>query len=385
LAVQHIHLAYNWEPHRTDEPARDRLSPLQNPLMDMLQAVRESGSIASAAKSLDLSYRHVWGELKRWEGTLGQPLIQWEKGKSAKLSEFGDKLLWAERRAQARLAPQIRALEAELEKTFSVAFDAEHHVLSVFASHDDALVQLREHAAEQSLHLDLRFCGSVDAIRALNQGRCILAGFHAPAQPDANSLVARTYKPLLKTGLHKLIGFASRQQGLMVAKGNPKQLKNLHDLTRADVRFVNRSAGTGTRLLLDQWLTQASIDSAALKGYAHEEPSHAAVAASIGAGHADAGLGIESAASAQGLDFVPLAQEDYWLVCLKSAVDMPAVQLLLKTLQSKGWQQQLSASPGYTAIPESGQIQSLKQRLPWWSHRAQKAPASVKPRSNGTF
>jgi putative molybdopterin biosynthesis protein len=353
--------------------------------MDMLQAVRESGSIASAAKSLDLSYRHVWGELKRWEGTLGQPLIQWEKGKSAKLSEFGDKLLWAERRAQARLAPQIRALEAELEKTFSVAFDAEHHVLSVFASHDDALVQLREHAAEQSLHLDLRFCGSVDAIRALNQGRCVLAGFHAPAQPDANSLVARTYKPLLKTGLHKLIGFASRQQGLMVAKGNPKQLKNLHDLTRADVRFVNRSAGTGTRLLLDQWLTQASIDSAALKGYAHEEPSHAAVAASIGAGHADAGLGIESAASAQGLDFVPLAQEDYWLVCLKSAVDMPAVQLLLKTLQSKSWQQQLSASPGYTAIPESGQIQSLKQRLPWWSHRAQKTPASVKPRSNGTF
>jgi putative molybdopterin biosynthesis protein len=353
--------------------------------MDMLQAVRESGSIASAAKSLDLSYRHVWGELKRWEGTLGQPLIQWEKGKSAQLSEFGDKLLWAERRAQARLAPQIRALEAELEKTFSVAFDAEHHVLSVFASHDDALVQLREHAAEQSLHLDLRFCGSVDAIRALNQGRCVLAGFHAPAQPDANSLVARTYKPLLKTGLHKLIGFASRQQGLMVAKGNPKQLKNLHDLTRADVRFVNRSAGTGTRLLLDQWLTQASIDSAALKGYAHEEPSHAAVAASIGAGHADAGLGIESAASAQGLDFVPLAQEDYWLVCLKSAVDMPAVQLLLKTLQSKGWQQQLSASPGYTAIPESGQIQSLKQRLPWWSHRAQKTPASVKPRSNGTF
>jgi len=347
--------------------------------MDMLQAVRESGSIAAAAQSLHFSYRHVWGELKRWEDRLGQPLIQWEKGKSAKLSEFGDKLLWAERRAQARLAPQIRALEAELEKTFSVAFDSEQHVLPVFASHDDALVQLREHAAEKSLHLDLRFCGSVDAIRALNEGRCALAGFHAPSQPDANSLVARTYKPMLKTGLHKLIGFASRQQGLMLAKGNPKQLKDLHDLTRSDVRFVNRSPGTGTRLLLDQWLKQASINSASLWGYEHEEPSHAAVAASIGSGHADAGLGIESAAAVQGLDFVPLAQEDYWLVCLKSAVNSPAVQLLMQTLQSSGWATQLNALAGYTISPESGQIQSLKQRLPWWSHRTQKTPAEVKP------
>jgi putative molybdopterin biosynthesis protein len=383
--VQHIHLAYNWEPHPLDEPTRDRLSPLQNPLMDMLQAVRESGSIAAAAKALNLSYRHVWGELKRWEGSLGQPLIQWEKGKSAKLSEFGDKLLWAERRAQARLAPQIRALEAELEKTFSVAFDAEQHVLPVFASHDDALVQLREYAAAHSLHLDLRFCGSVDAIRALNEGRCVLAGFHAPSQPDAHSLVARTYKPMLKTGLHKLIGFASRQQGLMVAKGNPKQLNALQDLTRKGVRFVNRSPGTGTRLLLDQWLTQSCIDAGSVLGYGHEEPSHAAVAASIGSGHADAGLGIESAATAQGLDFVPLAWEDYWLVCLKSAVDSPAVQLLMNTLQSSGWTQQLSALAGYTISQESGHIQSLKQRLPWWAHRMQKPSASFKPLGQAVF
>lgn len=376
LPVQHIHLAYNWQPHSAEWTSRDRLSPLQNPLMDMLQAVRESGSIASAAKSLKLSYRHVWGELKRWETTLGQPLIHWEKGQPAKLSEFGDKLLWAERRAQARLAPQIRALEAELEKTFSVAFDSEQHVLPMFASHDDALVQLREHAAQHALHLDLRFCGSVDAIRALNEGRCVLAGFHAPAQPDAHSLVARTYKPLLKTGLHKLIGFASRQQGLMVPRGNPQELQTLHDLTRSTVRFVNRSPGTGTRLLLDQWLEQAGLSSATILGYTHEEPSHAAVAASIAAGHADAGLGIESAAKAQGLDFVPLQNEEYWLVCLKSAVDTPAVQLLMETLQSAPWIHHLNTLAGYTASAESGQVQSLKQRLPWWRLPTDKTPSA---------
>jgi putative molybdopterin biosynthesis protein len=373
--VQHINLSYSWTPHQAQTEQRDQTSPLRNPLMDMLQAVRETGSIAGAARVLQLSYRHVWGELKRWEQVLGQPLILWEKGQAARLTEFADKLLWAERQSQARLAPQISTLQAELEKTFAIAFDPGSHLLTVYASHDDALVKLREHSASRSLHLDMRFCGSVDAIRALNEGRCVLAGFHAPSQPDAHSLVARTYKPMLKTGLHKLIGFASRQQGLMVAKGNPKQLKNLHDLTRAGVRFVNRSPGTGTRLLLDQWLKQASINSASLLGYGQEEPSHAAVAASIGSGQSDAGLGIESAAALQGLDFVPLASEDYWLVCLKSAANSPAVQLLMETLQSSGWATQMNALAGYTISSESGQIQSLKQRLPWWAHRTLKPSA----------
>ena len=343
--------------------------------MDMLQAVREAGSIAGAAKSLQLSYRHVWGELKRWEQALEQPLILWEKGHAARLSEFADKLLWAERQAQARLAPQISALHAELEKTFSVAFDPEHHVLPIFASHDDALVQLREHAAKQSLHLDLRFCGSVDAIRALNEGRCIMAGFHAPSQPATDSLVARTYKPLLKTGLHKLIGFSSRQQGLMVQSGNPLALRQLDHLRRPDVRFVNRSPGTGTRLLLDQWLTNAGLSGQDIQGYAQEEPSHAAVAACIAAGQADAGLGIKSAAHAQGLDFVPLDQEDYWLVCLKSAIDSPPVQQLCRFLQSTDWNNQLNGMEGYAAATTSGQIQSLKNRLPWWTHQPPKPKA----------
>ncbi len=355
------------------ETARDRLSPLRNPLMDTLQAVRQAGSIAAAAKSMQLSYRHVWGELKRWEQTLGEPLILWEKGQSARLTEFADKLLWAERQAQARLAPQIRALQAELEKTFSVAFDPKHHVLPIFASHDDALVQLREHAASQSLHLDLRFCGSVDAIRALNEGRCIMAGFHAPSQPDSDSLVARTYKPLLKTGLHKLIGFASRQQGLMVQAGNPLNLLELRHLLKPGVRFVNRSPGTGTRLLLDQWLSAAALNAQDIVGYTREEPSHAAVAASIAAGQADVGLGIGSAAQARGLDFVPLEQEDYWLVCLKSAVDSSPVQQLRRMLESPAWTEQINTLPGYHTGNTSGLVQSLKHRLPWWAHRAKKA------------
>lgn len=364
--MQHINLSYSWTPHQGAGALRHQTSPLRNPLMDTLQAVREAGSIAGAAKSLQLSYRHVWGELKRWEQALEQPLILWEKGQAARLSEFADKLLWAERQAQARLAPQISALHAELEKTFSVAFDPESHLLTVYASHDDALVQLQQQTAQQALHLDIRFCGSVDAIRALNEGRCTVAGFHAPAQPAADSLIARTYRPLLKTGQHKLIGFALRQQGLLVPRGNPLKLQAWSDLLRPALRFVNRTQGTGTRLVLDQWLASQQLDGSAISGYDLEEPSHAAVAARVASGQADCGLGIASAAHAHQLDFVPLLDEHYWLVCLKSALDTPAVKQLLAVLRTPDWTHTLAQLPGYLSQAQSGQIHSLKRVLPWW-------------------
>jgi putative molybdopterin biosynthesis protein len=367
--MQHIELSYQWSPPGA-EPLRNRQSPLRNPLMDLLQAVRDAGSIGGTAKAMGLSYRHVWGELKRWEQRLGQPLILWEKGQAAKLTGFADKLLWAERQAQARLMPQISALQADLEKTFAVAFDPDHWVLPLFASHDDAMVSLREEAAAMALHLDMRFCGSVDAIRALNEGRCHVAGFHAPWQPDAQSLVARTYKPLLKPGQHKLIGFAQRAQGLLVPPGNPRGLQGWGDLFQPGVTFVNRSPGTGTRLLLDQSLQERGLLASALRGYGHEENSHAAVAACIAAGRADVGLGMAHAAHVHGLDFVPLAQEHYWLVCLASALDTPPVVQLRRLLVSTAWQARLQGLSGYSPTSLTGQVQSLRSMLPWWQFRS---------------
>lgn len=346
--------------------SRAAANNIRNPLMDLLDSVREHGSISAAAKALDLSYRHVWGELKKWEQQLGQSLIIWEKGQPARLSEFGDKLLWAERQAQARLAPQIEALHADLERTFAVAFDEAAHVVSLYASHDDALATLREHAvASAKLHLDIRFTGSVDSISALNEGRCVMAGFHTPHQPASDSLAARTYKPLLKPGLHKIIGFAQRSQGLIVARGNPLRLASLHDLQRPDVRFVNRALGTGTRVLLDDMLARDGIAASTLTGYARTEPSHSAVANAVASGSADAGLGIEVAARAKNLDFVPLVQEDYFLVCLKSALELPSTQALLGILASPAWQAKLAAMPGY-APSRSGEVLAMSQVLPWW-------------------
>ena len=347
---------------------------LRHPLMALLQAVSEQGSISGAARSLSLSYRHVWGELKRWQDVLGQDLVVWGKGQSAQLSEFGTKLMWAERQTQARLAPQIEALRADLERTFAIAFDPQAHVLTIYTSHDDALPRLREHAAATGLHLEMRFCGSVDAIRALNEGRCMLAGFHTLAQPGRDSHAAAAYRHLLKPGLHKIIGFATRGQGLIVASGNPLGLQGLADVARARARFVRRSLGTGTRVLLEDLLADAGLTLQDLHLLGHDEPSHAAVAQAVAAGDADVGLGLHSSAVSRGLDFVPLVQEHFHLVCLKTALDSPPVQALRDLLQQADWQSSLADLAGYQPVG-SGQVQSLREMLPWWRFRTNKAHA----------
>jgi putative molybdopterin biosynthesis protein len=339
---------------------------IRNALMDLLHAVREQGSISSAAKAVGLSYRHVWGELKRWEAELGHPLILWEKGQRARLSPFGEKLLWAERQAQARLAPQIEALHADLERAFAVAFEDEAQVLALFASHDDGLSLLRGFAVAQArLHLDVRFCGSVDAIAALNEGRCTLAGFHSSQQPGLGTVTQRSYQPLLQPGRHKLIGFAERSQGLMVAPGNPLRLASLADVARRGARFVNRPLGSGTRLLFDELLARDGLRPEDITRHGQDEPSHAAVAQAVAAGAADCGLGIEAAARARGLDFVPLLSERYYLVCLKEALEQPAIRALRELLQGDAWQRKIAGLPGYRPW-KSGEVLSLKAQLPWW-------------------
>ena len=371
-----VHLQYSFE------ASDQRGALLHNPLFDLLTAVHESGSIQHAAKALGASYRHIWGQLKRWEGVLGEPLVTWAQGQPARLTPFADRLLWAETRARTRLTPHIEALRAELERVLAEALDGSQHVLTMFASHDPALPLLRDLAsAGQGLHIDLRFAGSVDALRALAQGRCRVAGLHVPALASGSAQFARALKPLLKPGLHKLIGCLRRQQGLMVRAGNPLALRGLADLARtgpAAPRLVNRQPGSGTRLLMDHLLAEQATAAAAICGYFDApEDSHLAVAAAVASGAADVGPGIEAAALQFGLDFVPLVAEDYYLVCLKDALDHPAVAKLRQALDSQSWPQALQGLPGYSPA-RSGQVLSLVQALPWW-HFRQARPAAPAP------
>jgi putative molybdopterin biosynthesis protein len=346
---------------------------LHHPLLELLDAVNRSGSISAAARATSRSYRHVWGELKRWEGELGRPLLIWTMGQPARLSSFGTKLLLAERQAQARLAPQLASLRNELERAFAMAFDDEAQVMPVSASHDEALPLLGEWSARQrKLHLDVHFTGSVDALAALNDGRCLLAGFHALTRAPMGSPTALVYRPMLKPGRHKLIGFASRSQGLIVAAGNPLAIRSLSDLARTGVRFVNRGRGTGTRVVFDELLAASGMLARDIAGYDRIEPSHRAVAQSVSSGSADAAFGIEAAARDRGLDFIALAQERYFLATLQAHLDDPLVTTLREVLASAQWQAALRGLPGYLPF-RSGEVLSLKDVLPWWRYRKAKA------------
>lgn len=341
---------------------------LRNHFFEVLGAVRQEGSIAAAARRLGCSYRHLWGWLKQQEGRIGRELIIWDRGRAARLSPFADKLLWAETRIRARLTPEIENLAARIGRELTVAFDDQVTIATCVASHDLALPALRALCEQRDgVLFDLRFAGSLDALRALRARRCLFAGIHLPCtRPDLagrGSALHRAFGPLLKLGREKLIRVSRRTQGLMLPAGNPRRVHSLEQLGR--LRFVNRPAGTGTRVLLDALLNAQRIPPASIDGYERIEATHIAVAAAVAEGRADAGFGIRAAADSMGLAFVPLVVEDYFLVCDKTTLEGEAGQCVLGALASSGWREALNHLPGYESI-DAGRVQSLRRTLPWY-------------------
>lgn len=363
-APRGIHLRY------TFESLGQSSAEIENPLFDLLSALREHGSISHAARATGQSYRHLWGALKHWEERLASPLVTWVQGQPARLTPFAERLLWAERQARVRMTPHVEALRLELQRVFAVADDPAQEVLELAASHDLGLPRLQGLVEQRGLHLGLRFTGSEDALRGLLDGRCRVAGFHVPRLAGAAPVFTKALRPLLKPGTHKLIGSHWRRQGLMHRRGTPPPTLDTLGAPPTGggpaLRFVNRQPGSGTRLLLDHLLQQGGQDPAGIDGYASRiEHTHLAVAMAVVAGDADVGLGIEAAAQAHGLGFVPLVDEDYFLVCLKPVLDAPAVTTLREVLASPAWAQALQALPGYGA-QRPGEVLSLTRALPWW-------------------
>lgn len=345
-------------------------SQMDNPLFDLLSAVATQGSIQGAAKTLDLSYRHLWGSLKQWEETVGQALVVWQRGQPARLTPFAERLLWAERQARERMVPHIEALRRELQRVMEEALDGSRQVLRIDASHDLMLPVLQGLANARGLHIELRFAGSLDALRSLAEGRCVVAGFHAPPLSRSEHY-ARALKALLKPGRHKLISAMRRTQGLMVAPGNPWSVHSLAGVAQRGLRFVAREPGSGTGLLAEHLAALDEFALAALNTVS-QETSHLACAAAVASGSADAALGIEAAAAQYGLGFVPLVEEDYHLVCLADALEQPAVRLLREMLRSPVWRQKVEDREGYACPPGAGEVLSLTRALPWWTFRSAK-------------
>jgi putative molybdopterin biosynthesis protein len=190
--------------------------------------------------------------------------------------------------------------------------------------------------------------GSLGGLVALRDGLCHLAGSHL-LDPATGEYTMPYVRRVLGPADVAVVRLVHRDQGLIVAPGNPLGLAGVGDLARPGVRYVNRQRGAGTRVLLDHELAALGITPADVDGYSREEPTHLAVAAAIAAGRADAGLGILAAARAFGLDFVPVTREPYDLVVAAEAMDSPLLAPLWALLHSDRFQAAVTELGGYSA------------------------------------
>ena len=323
-------------------------------LISILAELDASQKLTHAAESAGISYRHAWNVVSEWEAFFGTPLVTKMKGRGTRLTPLGKRLLWAGQRAQARLEPELQNLAAEFADALNESLTEQAPSLVVHASHDFAIAGLREMSASSRATIGLQYKGSFDALASLRRGECDVAGFHLPEGP-LGALMAQRYAECLPAAGFKLIRFVTRAQGLIVRAGNPKSIKDVHDLCRPDVRMVNRQRGSGTRALLEFLISSHGLDRTRMLGYETEEITHGAVAALIAGNQADVGFGVQAAAAQYRLDFLPLCREIYLLACRAEEFPSKPMRELLATLKGAEFHAMVKALAGYDA-QQAGEV-----------------------------
>jgi molybdate transport repressor ModE-like protein len=347
-----------WRISRIDNQQPDRALDTVV-LLRLLSQIKSSGSIASAVKATGSSYRHAWGLLREAEQLFGTQLLLKQPGRGTQLSPLAEALLLADERIHARLSPTLESLASELETEIGKTVEGPRNTLRLYASHGFAVASLSEWINAAHLPLEVRYRNSTEALAALERRECDLAGFHVPLGEFEPEAVTR-YTRWLNPDMHVLIHLATRTQGLFVARDNPKQIKSLADLKRPQVRFVNRQAGSGTRMLLELMLQKARISTSQINGFESTEFTHAAVAAYIASGMADVGIGVETAARRFGLDFVPLFKERYFFAAEKTALHASPMSDVVDILHSKGFAGRVQELQGYDAT-DTGRVLTMKE------------------------
>ncbi len=236
--------------------------------------------------------------------------------------------------------------EAEVELLRPVE-DVENTILCT-GSHDLAIGVLEDQLklSHPELKIAATNVGSLGGLLALERGETHIGGTHLLDTesgvyniPDIKKIIPKV--PLV------LVHLAEREQGILVARGNPKSITSLKDLARPEIRFVNRQSGSGTRVLLDHELKKLHIAPAAVAGYEREEFTHMAVGVAVASGLADAGLGVRAAATALDLDFIPVASEEYDLVVARSFYESQRGEKLMKVIGSEGLKRVVAELGGY--------------------------------------
>lgn len=209
------------------------------------------------------------------------------------------------------------------------------YTLVCIGSHDNTLDVVYNFLRRKYPHISLSSAhvGSMGGLIAIKKGEAHLAGTHLLDETTGEYNIP-FIKRILPERSVVLVNLVYRIQGFIVKKGNPKNIFSFSDLTREDVVFINRQAGSGTRLLLDKHLKDLGINPSQIRGYDQEEYTHMGVAQAVASGRADVGLGIYAAAKALDLDFIPLAEERYDILIPKEFLDLEMVQAFLDIIRN---------------------------------------------------
>jgi molybdate transport repressor ModE-like protein len=327
--------------------ATEPAEPLDPRVVPLLLAIGASGSLAAAVADCGMSYRAAWGLLREQQRKLGAPLVVLERGRGARLAPAGEKLVSGQRAAARRVDRILPGLAFDLASGAAREPPPVRTRLSIAASHDLALAALRDALPGAArLSLDLAFMGSLHALERFAAGGVDMAGFHvAPSLREGGDLAP--FRHLLRARRDRLIQLVERDQGFILPRGNPARVRSFADVARKGLRFVNRQRGSGTRVLIERLLVAERVDAGSLAGYANEEFTHAAVAATVATGAADAGFGLRAAAAEYGLAFVAQVRERYYLAVRATALETPAVARLIEVLQGPLFGRIAGRLPGY--------------------------------------
>lgn len=236
--------------------------------------------------------------------------------------------------------------EAEVELLRPIA-DIENTILCT-GSHDLAIGVLEDRLklSHPELKIAATNVGSLGGLLALERGETHIGGTHLLDTESGVYNISDIKRTIPKVPL-VLVHLAQREQGILVARGNPKSVSGLKDLAKAGIRFVNRQPGSGTRVLLDHELKKLGIDPAIIAGYEREEFTHMAIGVAIASDLADMGLAVRAAATALGLDFLPVAAEQYDLVIARSFYESGRGAKLMRIIRSAGFKQAVAELGGY--------------------------------------
>ena len=226
----------------------------------------------------------------------------------------------------------------------------------VTGSHDLVLDILRNELQEEFSDFNLVSfnVGSMGGLLALKQKRTHLATAHL-LDPENGEYNLPYIKKMLPQRELKVVNLTYREQGIMVKRGNPKNIKGIDDLVKKDIKFINRQKGSGTRVLLDYLLKKKGINPLDIHGYSKEEYTHLMIASAVAEGSVDAGLGILSAAKAFHLDFVPVAKERYDIIIPKEYYSSLKIQKLLTIIRSEKFRKKVLSLGGYD-LSQSGKV-----------------------------